>query len=134
MEKKLLLLTGLCMLGFVTGIVQAVNPKTDPLRQETDIIPHGYDIIVLQGSLVFGMGPNAIEVGVNDNNVYIQFNQNFGTVAIKLYNPNGVNLYSGDVNTAVQQQLFVPVTFATEGTYYIFIENAWGYAEGEFEK
>ena len=122
------------MLGLWAGDIPANNPKSLTLTQQTGNIPEGYEEIVLRGSLAFSSGPNAIEAGVNDNSVYIQFNQNLGNVTVTVYNPDGLTVYSGVVNTAVQQLLVVPMAFSSEGTYTVVLENATGYADGDFEK
>lgn len=122
------------MLGLWAGDIPANNPKTTNVVQITNDVPHGYEEIELRGSLVFSPGSNPIEAGVNDNSVYIQFNQNFGNVNVTVYNPDGLTIYSGVVNTAVQQLLVIPLSFSTEGTYTVYLENATGYADGDFEK
>ena len=43
-------------------------------------------------------------------------------------------LASNVVNTAVQQQLVIPITDIVDGVYTVVLENATGYADGEFEK
>lgn len=134
MKTKTFFFAGLCLLCILAGDFQANNPKTLTLIQETNNVPEGYEEIVLRGSLAFSAGPNAIEVGVNDNSIYIQFNQNLGNITVTIYNPNNLIIYSGAVNTAVQQLLVIPVSFSVEGTYTIYLENATGYADGDFEK
>lgn len=134
MKKILLALLCCCLLSFIVLKTQAFNPEFSFVSETTDELPPSYDVIELQGSLVLSPGANPIEAGVNDNSIYIQFNQNFGTVIVTVYNPNGLTVYNGVVNTAMQQQLFIPVTLFVEGTYTVVIENAFGYANGDFEK
>jgi hypothetical protein len=134
MKAKTLIIAGLCVLGLWTGEFQANNPKATNAIQESTDVPHGYEEIELRGNLVFNTGPNAIEASVDDNSIYIQFNQNFGNVTVTVYNPNGLTVYSGVVNTAVQQLLVIPMSWNYEGTYTIVLENATGYADGDFEK
>ena len=43
-------------------------------------------------------------------------------------------VYNDVVNTAVQQQLVIPIAGLIDGVYTIVLENATGYADGEFEK
>lgn len=134
MNAKTLIIVSFCLLSFWAGELQANNPETTSIVQKNNDVPHGYEEIILQGSLVLCPGSNPIEAGVNDNSIYIQFNQNLGNVTVTVYNPSGLTIYSGVVNTAVQQLLVIPVTFSLEGTYTIFLENATGYADGDFEK
>lgn len=135
MNKKLIFLAVLSIFCFGTKDVLCKLPRTTFYSNQTlDDPPSGLALIELKGTLSYGAGPNAIEVGVSDNAIYIYFHQNFGNVSITLFNPNGVNLYSDVINTAIQQQLIIPVTFSTEGTYTIFMENTFGNIEGEFEK
>ena len=43
-------------------------------------------------------------------------------------------IYNDVVNTAVQQQLVIPITGFVDGIYTIVLENATGYVDGDFEK
>ncbi|MBR4468793.1 MAG: DUF3244 domain-containing protein, partial [Bacteroidales bacterium] len=79
--------------------------------------PPGYEKINLQGSLMFGVGPNAVVAGANENSVYIGFNQDFGNVSISIYNEAGLVVYSTVVNTSVQQVVIIPFSSAASGTY-----------------
>ena len=133
MNKKVIFFIVLCVLGLCTSQVQAVNIITSPnTKLEIADPPTGYEIIELQGTLMFGLGPNAIVAGANDNSVYIGFNQDFGLVNISIYNSMGGLVYSAVVNTSVQQVVIIPITFATSGTYTVELSNAFGYAEGDF--
>ncbi len=134
MKKTLFALLCCCMLGFFVLKAPAFNYEPSFVSEITEELPPSYDLIELQGSLMYGVSPNAIEAGFNDNSVYIQFNQNLGNVTVSVYNPNGLTIYSGVVNTAVQQLLVVPMTFSSEGAYTIYLENTTGYADGDFEK
>ena len=78
------------------------------------------------------VNPNAIEAGVGENDIYIHFNQNLETVSIYLYNDSGVLLYHNMVNTAIQQTVIIPINSAYNGSYYLEINNATGYAGGDF--
>lgn len=86
------------------------------------------------GLLDINHGPNDVEAFADQNFVYIYFHRNFGNVSIALYNPTGVMIYNDVVNTAVQQQLVIPITDLVDGVYTVVLENATGYADGEFEK
>lgn len=123
-----------CLLGFDALKIQAINSRPVFVNLNSDELPPSYDQIVLLGSLVFGAGPNAIEAGYNENSVYIQFNQDFGYVDVTIYNPNNLIVYSDVVNTAVQQLVVIPITGFVDGVYTIVLENATGYADGDFEK
>lgn len=94
--------------------------------------PHGWEEILLQGSLSYGIGPNAIEAGATEDAVYIYFNQSFGNVSIAIYSNTEGLVYSTVVDTSVQQLVVIPLTGAANGTYYVELNNASGYAEGEF--
>jgi hypothetical protein len=135
MKTKTLLLLGLCAIGLCTWEVQAVNTKSIPINNvEIADPPQGYEEIDLQGSLMYGIGPNAIVAGASDVDIYIGFNQSFGNVNISIYNSLGGLVYNTVVNTDVQQVVIIPITSAASGSYFVELNNANGYAEGEFEK
>lgn len=104
------------------------------ISSTTDPPPSGADRIELMGLLDINHGPNDVEAFADQNFVYIYFHRNFGNVSIALYNPTGVMIYNDVVNTAVQQQLVIPITDLVDGVYTVVLENATGYADGEFEK
>ncbi len=94
MKTKTLLLLGLCAIGLCTWEVQAVNTKSIPINNvEIADPPQGYEEIDLQGSLMYGIGPNAIVTGASDVDIYIGFNQSFGNVNISIYNSLGGLVY-----------------------------------------
>lgn len=97
-------------------------------------MPNEFDNIELMGSLMLGVGPNAIEAGASDDAVYIQFNQSFGNVNIAIYNSNGQQVYSTVVDTSVQQVVIIPFTSAAADAYTVKLNHADDYAEGDFEK
>lgn len=121
MRTKIIFLACLCAL-----CVKATCESSDP--------PFTSEQILLHGILDFNADPNDVEAYVDNSAVYIYFNQSFGNVTVSLYNPNGALVYSGIVNTAVQQTLVIPVSFTIEGTYTVILENTFGYADGDFEK
>ena len=133
MKMKTIIMAVICLLSLYSEKIAVSSPKAIPLVMETTEKPHGSEIIYLQGSLVLNAGPNAIEAEVGDDAIYIKFNQNFGYVSVTIYNPYGLSIYSGMVNTAVQQLLVIPVSLNDEGIYTIVLENATGYADGDFE-
>ena len=133
MRRKLLILI-LCSLGLLVLQAQAANPKTAFSHNFIKGIPHGYEEIELRGLLATMVGPNAIEAGANDDAVYIGFNQSFGNVNISIYNGSGAIVYNTVVNTDVQQVFIIPFSGVASGTYTVELNNANGYAEGDFNK
>ena len=95
--------------------------------------PQGYEKIELLGTLMLNINPNAIVAGASEDAVYIGFNQSFGNVNISIYNGMGGLVYSTVVNTDVQQVVIIPITSAASGSYIVELNNANGYAEGEFD-
>jgi hypothetical protein len=95
--------------------------------------PQGYEKINLQGTLLYGIDPNAIVAGASDNDIYIGFNRSFGNVNIFIYNDMGIIVYSTVVNTDVQQVVIIPFTNAN-GSYIVELSNANGYVDGDFER
>lgn len=134
MKRIVLILIGLCFLGFLTWEVRAVNPKTAPKYTIENNMPNEYDRIELHGLLATIAGPNAIVAGASDDAVYIEFNQSFGNVNISIYNDMGGTAYSTMVNTDVQQVIIIPFSGVASGTYIVELTSANGYAEGEFGK
>ena len=135
MKTKTLLLFGLCAISLFSWEVQAANTKmTTPIEtKEITDPPSGYDKINLRGSLMNGIGPNAIIAGASEDAVYVGFNQDFGNVNISIYNGMNILVYSTVVNTGVQSEVIIPFPNAASGTYIVEVNNANGYAEGEFD-
>lgn len=133
MRNKLFLIVGLCAISFGVCKVQAENLKTSPISFVEVNIPVGYNEIDLHGELMLNIGPNAIEAGASDEAVYIGFNQDFGNVKISIYNGMNILVYSTVVNTGVQSEIIIPFQNAASGTYIVEVNNANGYAEGEFD-
>lgn len=135
MNKKALIIIALCALGLCIGETHAINTTSLAPINTWEIAdpPQGYEKIHLHGTLMLGIGPNAVVAGASDNAVYIGFNQDFGNVSITIYNGAGLVAYSTVVNTSVQQVVIIPITFATSGTYTVELSNAFGYANGDFE-
>ena len=135
MKKKVLFLAGLIALTHYAWEVQALNTVSVPINDcwITDP-PHGYKEIDLQGTLMYGINPNAIVASASDDAVYIGFNQSFGNVNISIYNGMGGLIYNTVVNTDVQQVVIIPFSSAGSGSYTVEISNANGYADGDFEK
>lgn len=136
MKKKVLILTGLCAIGLCTWKAQATNPQQVLINMdmEDNHIPSGAEQIKLKGKLDFNAGPDDIEAGATDNTVYLYFNQNFGNVSISLYNAMGNLIYNSVVDTSMQQLVIIPITSTISGNYTVVLDNANGYAEGDFER
>lgn len=133
MYRTLFPIALLCLFCLYAAKVTANTPKSMEAVVETTDVPHGYDEIHLQGSLMYNAGPNAVEAGFNETSIYIQFNQNLGYVSVTIINPYGLTIYTGVVNTAVQQLVVIPVSLSAEGIYTIVLDNTSEYAEGDFE-
>ena len=121
MRTKILLL--FCLFALC---VTATSDPTDP--------PTTAQQLIINGQLDTNAGPNDIEAYVDGHYVYVEFHRDFGAVSITLYDPNGLTIYNDVVNTAIQQLVVIPITALNEGIYTIVLENAFGYADGEFEK
>ncbi len=136
MKTKVLFFSSLMALNFCTWQIQAVNvnPVAAPINKcEMADPPQGYEKINLQGTLLYGIDPNAIVAGASDNDIYIGFNRSFGNVNIFIYNDMGIIVYSTVVNTDVQQVVIIPFTNAN-GSYIVELSNANGYVDGDFER
>jgi len=133
MNKKVLILAGLCAFGLCTWEAQAVNLEHVSIINMGDNVPTGYEKIELRGSLSFSTGPNDIIAGANENSVYLHFNRSFGNVDIKIYNAVGNLIHNSVVDTSMQQTVIIPFSSTLNGTYTVVLNNASGYAEGDFE-
>ena len=135
MKKRAFILTGLCALGLCAWEAQATNPQQVLINMdmEDNHIPCGAEQIKLQGKLDVNVGPDDIEAGATEQAVYLYFNQNFGNVSISLYNPTGILVYNCVVDTSMQQLVVIPIASSVSGTYTVVLDNANGYAEGDFE-
>lgn len=134
MKAKVLLLFGLGVLGFCHYTALASTEKGIPYSYEECMLPEGAEKIELHGDLDYNVGPNAIEAGITADAVYIGFNQSFGNVSISIYNGMGGLVYSTVVNTDVQSTIIIPFASVASGTYTVELNNANGYADGEFNK
>ncbi len=122
-NKHHLILSILCFFSaFLFGQQESAFPLLDG------------DEIVLQGELETGIGPDDIGASVDEYNVQVFFNRSFGNVTLSLYNENGVLIYSGVVNTAIQQLAVIPFNGYPTGTYLLVLSNGNGVAEGEFDR
>lgn|GEM_PF-1220871 len=139
MNKKVFFLSAsaLFAIGLYAHQGQAMNKEPNAInriKEDNPELPSEYERILLHGSLDYGVGPNAIIAGANENAVYIHFNQSFGNVSISIYNGTGLLVYSAVANTDVQQTYIIPIFSGTGGPYTIVLDSANGYAEGDFER
>lgn len=132
---KLKLLT-LIIFGFCSMVAMNAMSYSDydiPEQIETFDIPPNMTEIALQGTLDYGANPNSVEAYYNSNMLVVCFHQNFGYVNIVLIGDGGA-IYNQTINTSVQQTVYIPLAGASSGRYTLILNNANGYAEGEFEK
>ena len=129
----LIIVAVLCALGFKPMEVQAANPQTVLMYNLGTDIPVIYDRVELHGDLATSVGPNAIEAGASDDAIYIGFNQSFGNVDISIYNDMSNLVYRTIVNSDAQPVVIIPFVGFASGSYTIELNNANGYAEGDFE-
>ena len=134
MKKHIFLLLIMGFFSVNASITRASFFETAPIVSSKDDMPSELERIDLHGDLMLNVGPNAIEAGVSDDEVYIQFNQNFGNVSITIYNGNNLVVYSTVVDTSVQQVVIIPFTTAAVDNYTVVLNNANGYVEGDFDK
>lgn len=134
MKKHILLCFVLGIACFSAASTQTTLSEPESVLTQYGNMPNEFDKIDLMGSLMLGIGPNAIEAGASDDAVYIGFNQSFGNVNIAIYNSNGQQVYSTVVDTSVQQVIIIPFTTAAADTYTVELNHANAYAEGDFEK
>ena len=134
---KVLVFVGLYAIGFCTMNVLAASPNQTSINtvMYDNHIPSEAEKIRLQGKLELNANPEDIEAGATRNAVYLYFNQNFGNVSISLYNPEGQLIYLNVVDTSVQQYVTIPLANNSgNGDYYITLDNATGFAEGDFSR
>lgn len=136
MKKNALIFIGLCALTLCTWEAQATNVEdhfTNTINVK-DNVPTGYEIIELHGDLMLSIDPNAITAGANHNSIYLHFNQSIGNVNIKIFNTAGNLCYNSLIDTSMQQTVIIPIAGSDNGSYTVMLENAVGYAEGDFER
>ena len=133
MKKKELMLMGFCALSPCAWETHASTFTISSLSIVGDNLPTGYEIIELQGTLMYGVAPNVIVAGANRNSVYLHFNQSFGNVNVRIYNDSGSLVYNSFVDTSTQQTVIIPITGNSNGTYTVELDNVVGFAEGYFE-
>ena len=136
MKKKVFIFTGLCALSLCCWEAQAFSPKQTHSKMYLDDnhIPTEAEKIVLRGRLDYNAGPDDIEAGATENAVYIYFGHNYGNVSISIFNAMGNRVYYTVMDTSVQQTVIIPFGNVASGNYTVTLDNADGYAEGDFER
>jgi hypothetical protein len=135
MNSKNIILLGLCIIGLCAWEAQAVNLNHSSIINVEYNLPTDFETFELHGDLLLGVGPNAISAGYSRNAVCVHFSQSFGSVSVALHNEEGVLVYSTVVNTNVQQTLIIPIANNNgNGDYYLTLDNANGFAEGDFRR
>lgn len=132
MKKTRFVLKSIGFMVFTILLMLFVNAYASSSIQRS--IPDGYEQIHLNGQLELGQGSNDIEAYTDQVNVYVIFHRSFGLVNITLYNEFWMSIYSDVVNTSVQQTVVIPITGTSDGVYTLVLENANGYAEGDYVK
>ena len=103
---------------------QKIGDPDPPITAET---------IQLMGLLDTNAGPDDIEAYFDGSTVYVCFHRSFGSVNITLYDPSNVMVYNNVVNTEIQQLVVIRLNSLTQGVYTLYLENTFGYSNGEFE-
>lgn len=132
---KLKLFT-LIIFGFCSMVAMNAMSYSDydiPEQIVISDIPPNMTSIDLHGDLDCNAGPNSVEAYYNQNLVVVSFHQNFGYVSVILIGDGGA-VYNQTINTSVQQTVYIPLAGALSGRYTLILNNANGYAEGDFEK
>ena len=106
-----------------------------PEQIEKSDIPPGMTEINMEGTLIYyNPGQYSVEAFLCRSYVQVNFHQNFGYVNLTLIGDTGDLVYSGNVNTAVQQTVYIPIAGIPSGNYTLVLDNANGEAEGDFAK
>lgn len=117
-------------MGLSAHELTAAKPNLS-IAHATEKTADGKEKIDFQGTLSLTSG--TMKASVNRNMVRLAFTQNIGHVNVSLYDGNGNLVYSGMVDTSVQRMVVIP-TSNSEGRCTLVVENAAGYAEGDFER
>lgn len=134
MKRKaigLLMSSIICLFTSMSAATVYNNIYKSILINTTDIPPNETQID-LHGSLVNSIGPNSVEAYYGNNCVIVCFHQIFGYVNITLTSDTGIVVYDNTVNTAVQQTFYIFLSDTSGGNYTLILDNANGYAEGDF--
>ena len=128
MKKKLFILATICAMGLGAQQLNAANPF---IAHTPDKTVDGKEKIDFQGTIP--LTSNAMKATANSNTVCLTFSQNIGYVSVTLIDGNGNLVYNGIVDTSAQRVVVIP-TGNSEGRCTLVVENAAGYAEGDFER
>lgn len=131
-NKKLLLILGVFCLIMLQATL--ISQNFIPTKLEKLDVPPGMTAIDLQGNLDVNPGPNTFEAYADADFVYIYFYQNYGYVNIVIMTESGGTIYDNTINTAVQTTCIIPMSGFITGKYTLILNNANGYAEGDFLK
>ena len=133
--KKLLplILAGFLSAGAVEALAVSNQDNPNLIERPTDP-PSNNKVIILRGNLSYNTGPNSVEALYVNNCVNVYFHQNFGNVNITIMSESGSVVYNNTVNTAVQKTFSIPLSNTSSGNYTLILDNANGYAEGEFAR
>ena len=132
MKNKMLFFLGVLSLIMLQATLVSQNFIPSEIKKSD--IPPGMTEIDLQGTLDVNPGPNTFEAYADADFVYIYFYQNYGYVNIVIMTESGGTIYDNTINTAVQSTCIIPTTGFITGRYTLFLNNANGYAEGDFIK
>ena len=114
------------------GFVSLITTKAMSI-EKTDVPPNSTEII-LRGDMELGSSANSVEAYYNSNMVVVCFHQNFGYVSILLLGEAGNIVYDQIINTAVQPNVYIPITGIPDGYYTLILDGVNGNVEGDFEK
>lgn len=132
-KTRFLILTVLGLLSLIS--IQAETFKHNDISnriEESDNAPDRTEI-ELQGNLLYNHGPNSVKAFVCTDYVQICFHRNLGYVNITLMNEAGSIVYNNTLNIAVQKTLHITLSDSS-GNYTLILDNANGYAEGDFAR
>lgn len=132
MNTKLMIFIGLCTLNVCTTKLVASSVTETYLKTEKEVGPDGDEKIEIRGTWSM-TSESAITAKAGHNTVCLTFTQNIGHVNVSLYDGNGNLVYSGMVDTSAQRVVVIPAG-NSEGRCTLVVENASGYAEGDFER
>ena len=106
-----------------------------PEQIEKSDIPPGMTEIDMEGTLIYyNPGQNSVEAFMCQSYVQVNFHQNFGYVNLTLMGETGHNVYCVNVNTALQQTVYIPIAIIPCGNYTLVLDNANGEARGDLAK
>jgi hypothetical protein len=134
MKRQTLLLIMVGLLNMLALGASANVKLTTPMKSVNGDIPPNKTGVVLNGDLEFNSGSNSVEAYTDGEYLYIDFYQNFGYVNILIMSELGGIAYDNIVNTAVQTAYIIPCSGFITGKYTLILNNANGYAAGDFSE